>query len=82
MSKITLEQKVHAVRLVKHGAPVKIVAEELGVTPRAVYVWLKKYPEVGIMAKPEVIGYGVKPLAKPQGIFGRFLKYLGFGSSV
>lgn len=78
--KVTLEHKLHAVRLVRSGAPVRIVADELGVTPQAVYLWLKKYPEVSIKEICEVHDevYGCKPLVEPLGIFGRIKKALGF----
>lgn len=83
--KVTLEQKHHAVRLARSGAPVKIVADELGVTPQAVYLWLKKYPEVNISEVHDEV-YGCKPIVEPLGIFGRFKEAikqaLGFGSSV
>lgn len=75
--KITKEQKVHAVRLARSGAPVRIVADELGVTPQAVYLWLKKYPEVNISEIVEAhdIGYGFKPKV---GLWTRFKQALGF----
>jgi transposase len=67
--------RLAAVRLRKRGVPVSTIAESLGVTTEAVYIWLKKARTQGLKSLRSTKAAGPEPALAPEQ-FGQLVRWL------